>query len=290
MATKNKSVNVSILPKDGERASHAFKMIRTKIDALDQSKVISVNVDIAYALSIGFGALPEIQKHRALIVRMPDYPAEEFDAMETYALATLHAHGNHLAASTPTASIPPLAEEGTKLRNWLVANAEVHAERGVFDAQTIASVKSGQGYRDTAEDLEVLASMYRANWAQLEGKTAVQLSEVDSAASIAERLLIAVGVREHGPAQAEETAAIRQRAFTLFVRAYDQARDALAYLRREENDANRIAPSLFARSGAGAPKKEPAPPPPAVDPAVNAKPAPISGPPFKLPQSEPFTR
>jgi hypothetical protein len=38
---------------------------------------------------------------------------------------------------------------------------------------------------------------------------------------------------------------LRDRAFTVFVRAYGQVRHALQYLRREKNDAERYAPSLY---------------------------------------------
>ena len=41
----------------------------------------------------------------------------------------------------------------------------------------------------------------------------------------------------------------RVRAYTLFVRAYDQCRRAATYLRWGEEDADEIAPSLFANRG-----------------------------------------
>jgi hypothetical protein len=52
-------------------------------------------------------------------------------------------------------------------------------------------------------------------------------------------------VREQGPAAIAATAANRQRAFSLFIRTYEQARRAIAFLRFKEQDVDRIAPSLY---------------------------------------------
>ena len=63
---------------------------------------------------------------------------------------------------------------------------------------------------------------------------------------------------------------IRQRLFTLFVNAYDQARRAVGYLRWNEGDADQIAPSLYAgRSNGRRKADQPDPPTPA---AGNAEP------------------
>jgi hypothetical protein len=64
----------------------------------------------------------------------------------------------------------------------------------------------------------------------------------------------AAGQREQGPAVVVETARIRQQAFTLLVKAYDETRRAVSFLRWREGDADTIAPSLYAgRGGRGKP-------------------------------------
>ncbi len=50
------------------------------------------------------------------------------------------------------------------------------------------------------------------------------------------------------PAVIDGAAEIRQQAFTLFIRTYDQLRRAVHYLRWEHGDAEEIAPSLYAAS------------------------------------------
>jgi len=73
-------------------------------------------------------------------------------------------------------------------------------------------------------------------------------------------LLAALGVREHGASPPAFDAAERRAcAFTLFMRAYDQARRAVIFLRWDEGDADEIAPSLYkGRGGRGQRAEAPA--------------------------------
>jgi hypothetical protein len=66
----------------------------------------------------------------------------------------------------------------------------------------------------------------------LDGKTLLQASELKHAQLLADRLISAVGDREQTPTQID-AADRRQRAFSLFVKAYDEARRAIQYVRWE---------------------------------------------------------
>ena len=106
-------------------------------------------------------------------------------------------------------------------------------------------------------------------------------------------MLTAVGLREQGPAIIAASSENRQKAFTLFVKAYDHARRAVSFLRWNEDDVDTIAPSLYAGRGTGHRKNvpPPAPTPPAPAPTAATTPANVSrveapG----LPGSEPFAR
>lgn len=58
-----------------------------------------------------------------------------------------------------------------------------------------------------------------------------------------------LGRREQSPTLIAEVPGNRQRAFTLFMRAYVQARRAIGFLRWERADLDEIAPSLYASRG-----------------------------------------
>jgi hypothetical protein len=130
----------------------------------------------------------------------------------------------------------------------LLSDATALAKRGVLDAQKLRELKGGPGYKNIAFDLLTLVAMFRDKWSVLEGKTLIQPKELKDAQMLADRLISAVGEREQTPAQAIE-AERRQRAFSLFVKAYDQARRAISYLRWEQGDVDSIAPSLYSGRG-----------------------------------------
>ena len=92
----------------------------------------------------------------------------------------------------------------------------------------------------------------------------MQASELDGAGALAERLLRAVGEREVAPAMSGASTSNRQRAFVLFLRAYDEARRMVTFLRWREDDVDTITPSLYAgrqrskrRKGQGKPDTAP---------------------------------
>ncbi len=58
-------------------------------------------------------------------------------------------------------------------------------------------------------------------------------------------LMIAVGKREQAPQAQTAAADLRQRCFTLFVRAYDELRRSISYLRWKHEDVDTIIPSLY---------------------------------------------
>jgi len=88
-------------------------------------------------------------------------------------------------------------------------------------------------------------SVLRNNLSVIEGKCAVSAQELDHAERLSFRILRIVGLREQAEAASAATANQRDRAFTLFVRCYDQIQRVVYFLRWNEDDADTIAPSLY---------------------------------------------
>jgi hypothetical protein len=102
------------------------------------------------------------------------------------------------------------------------------------------------------------------------------MSELDHALKLSTVMFSIVGFRENGSDAQAATADMRARAFTVFTRAYDDARRAVIFLRWHEGDADSIAPSLHPGRSASKkkPADEPSATPPATTPVVNpAQPA-----------------
>jgi hypothetical protein len=276
----------------------AYQHLVDEIRAVPSSDVIAINIDIPTAVTTALGAMPEIRALRPrMATEIPQFDMARFDKLEAYTLAAGHAQALFLAASAPTESIDELSTSATASRTLLLSDASALANRGLLDGQRLKDLKGPSGLRNLAFDLFALSALLRDNWTMIEGKTALQLVELDKAETLADRLLTAVGLREQGPAIVAASAENRQKAFTLFVSAYDQARRAVSFLRWNEGDVDDIAPSLYAGRGTG--RRAKTPPSPAPTPAAPGGPTVPTAPaaievradaPAGLPTSEPFIR
>ncbi len=218
--------------------------------ALRPADLLAINLDIPSAIATVIGALPRMKTFReAFVTALPNFDMAAFDALETYADALAYAHTAFLAASEPTADLPALLERATDMRDQLVSDATALARRGIVDAKRLADLKGGTGYLAIAYDLGALVRMIRERWSEISTKSAIQSFELDEAESLYEQITRAYGTRTRQSTAAAAQADDRQRAYTLFVKAYDQARRAIQYVRWEEGDADKIVPSLYAGRG-----------------------------------------
>lgn len=102
-------------------------------------------------------------------------------------------------ATQPPDDLQAFHEEGVSLRETLYADVVTLIRRGFINEATIKDLKGPNGYKNVATDLQILASLLKDNWAQIEGKCAVQMAELEHALKLAARILRVVGLREQGP-------------------------------------------------------------------------------------------
>jgi hypothetical protein len=65
---------------------------------------------------------------------------------------------------------------------------------------------------------------------------------------VSDRILTALGEREHTPLSASEATQVRNRAYTLAYREYEEVRRGITFLRWYERDFDTIVPSLHTTS------------------------------------------
>lgn len=138
------------------------------------------------------------------------------------------------------------------MRETLLLSAELLARKGLLPAAQVQAIRAGQGAADTAADLIALVSLFTGAWDRVATKVPVEPEELTRATALAAELLTVTGDREvPGPARGEGALEDRARAFTLLVRAYDECRRAVAFIRWHAGDAEAIAPSLYRRRARG---------------------------------------
>jgi hypothetical protein len=258
-----------------DKYQNAFDRTKAARVALPRGALIPRTIDTAGAVSIALSALPAMKGFRAAIkAEIPGFDVEQFDSIEDYASALFHADG--LVASAPdSGGVSDIYEACVALREILTSDLKALITRRLLDEKALADINNATGYRNVAVALMSLSTIARQHWGTIASKTALTMEEVEHARDLAGQLLTLASSRDKGDSIGEAAEA-RQRAVTLLVNAYGEARAALAYVRRREDDVSTIAPSLYGPRGRSAKKADiaiPAAPPVTTVPATPAPPA-----------------
>jgi hypothetical protein len=272
----------------------AFQRVKPELDAIPETELEPINIDIASAVATVLGALPEIEQDLPRVAALGGVDQRLVERLGDYTAALAYAHGAYRAASGPVDPVGDLAEQIFETRDQLLADAVALARRGLLDLARVDKLKSSTGFKGAAFDVIGLVALFREHWPAISNRTGLLETELDAAAALAQHLITAVGLKEQAPIAAGAAGLVRQQAFTQFVRAYDETRRALACIHWHTGRADEIAPSLYqGRGGRKAAPNEQAPPVattpdvPATPPTTPAVPAqPSVGKP--APSSQPF--
>jgi hypothetical protein len=228
------------------RLRNALERIQEELEALNESELLVINREPLAAVATVRGALPKIQPFRGQILcALPEFDRKNLDHLELYALALMQAQAVFLAAKGGLKDRTALAEEAYQLRKRLLADVTTLNDRGVLPDVNLNDLKGPNGHLNIACDVMSLANLLRSHWDTISGRYPITLEELDRAEVLSDDLTQAVGVRERIPEALIRAGNQRLRAYTLFINAYTEVRNAVIYIRREEQDYDRIAPSLY---------------------------------------------
>lgn len=235
-------------PALAEHAAEAFASVKDEILAVPTSELLPTNLDILRAAGRGSVAaeriaplLPELEKLHGLDFKRIAW-------LGIYALALVHAHDLATEVGAEVLALPALLEEAAPLREDLLRSAELVAYFGVVPIERVAAIRSGTGHFDTAGDLVALGRLFVEIWDRVHGKVFVTRAMVERATVLGGLLNKALAQREIEDSPLVPNTGRRHlqaQAFTVFARAYDEARRGVSYLRWREGDAHLLVPSLY---------------------------------------------
>jgi hypothetical protein len=227
--------------------AESYKKVLPAMQALRPEEVMGVNVDLASTVPTMLGALPQIAAYRTAVAEaFTNYPVSNFDNLENWTLALAHANALFMIASDSPDNLPALAEEGAALLVTLKADCDSLIVRKLMNPDALKDYSGQKGYKTLAINLQIVGSALTEAWPRIQGKCGTEQTELDRADKLATRIQRLVGLREQSPAEIAESADNRARAFTVFYRGYNQVRRAISFLRWDEDDVEKIAPSLYA--------------------------------------------
>ena len=243
---------------DEKLATEAMARVAPDAAALSVEEITQVNLDLQQATATILGVLPEVMALRDKIVKeLPAFDIRHLDKLEDCALALRFAHAAYQTATQPPDDLADLSDEAATLRERLLADAKALSLHNLLDPRKLDSLKGANGIQNVAQDLQMLSQILQESWPKIQGKSATVAEDLQAASRIGTRLTRIVGVREQSPAQEAAVIEQRQRVFTLTMRAYDETRAAIAFVRRREGDAESITPNLYTGKGRNRPSIKP---------------------------------
>lgn len=237
-------------------APAAFASVREEIEAVPASAFVRNNLDTARAARRGLAVAERIEPLLPALAQLSDFDFRSVSNLRSYALAVLHTldlatEGGEAAA----AEVAVLIQEAAPLRELMLGGAELLALAGLVSKERVAAIRSGQGYADTAGDLQALGRLYLELWHLVKDKVPVTRTMVERAITLSAELNAALGVREiedEDPlVEPRDPSHLQAQAFTLFARAYAECRRGVTYLRWHHGDAAAIVPTLYAKRRRG---------------------------------------
>jgi hypothetical protein len=252
------------------RSEAAYKRLRAEIDALPEETVAVINLDIPAIVQTGLGVLPEVRKFEDEVKQLPSFDVSAFEKLEDYAYALLHLQTLYMAASAPPEALGDLVARAIAARELLLADIPGFVAHGHLSLRGPNELDKSLGHRGIAMDVGRLARVVIEAWPKLQGKTSLTFEKLVEFEALRDQIVAALGLKEQGEELEVEVTAQRERSYTLFVRAYDEVRRAISFLRWKQGDVDEITPSLY--SGKAGRRRTEVPSPTPATPATPATP------------------
>ena len=268
--------------------THALDRLRPELEAIPSEQLEPIRLDIVEAVITALGVASTAKHYREEVrVEIGEAAALNIDHMEDAARACGHAYAQHLTQMHGADTVQ-MVEELSLQRRVLLAEARSLVSQKRFSPSVLVELVGGTGQKALCLDVLQLVAAFRAEWASVSNLTAVTVAELDHVEALASALATTLGENEHAMSPVSPSADLRERAYTYFVRTYDQVRRAITFVRWDEGDADQIVPSL----SAGRTRHAAQDVAPVETPATNGIPAPTNGAAPAMPgapSAQPFT-
>lgn len=207
--------------------------------------------DLTNAYVVVSGALPALRAlEPKLRAALPLFDAGALHRVDRFARAALYAQSvERSTTNTSAAHHAKLVEELETLYARFYRNAEFLAAEGLFDAKVVANARTGTAVRDRAADLRMLAIEFAEREGALVGRTLVTRANIEHAFSVSQSVLDSLASRDNFNEAQVKAQRDRQLAAALLYQTWNEIRRAVSWLRWNEGDADKYAPSFFTSAG-----------------------------------------
>ena len=220
----------------------AYQACLPEMMSLHRAEIQAVNLDVMLATGTVHALRERLSELRSRAAALQDFNAYGWDMLQTYGYALMQAHLTWQSALGPRSDLNQLLEAARSHFEQLRSVAQMLVKRGLLSPWYLKQATKRRGWKRYAYDLLGLVNVLREAWPKLGNKTGLTEEELLQAEVAGERLARCIPT-----APLKDLRETRDRAFTLFMRAYGQVRHVVQYLLRDKQAVNRYAPSLYRR-------------------------------------------
>lgn len=231
-----------------EQTWDAYQQTLTEMRALPEAEVLQVNLNVGLCVSTTLGCLEKVRAMQGRIATLPCTDLKAVNSLERYALALAQAQALVGASGRSELSVSDLYRQARLKRDVFRLDLRSLAQHGVLSQPAPRPKPGSRGYHGVAFELMSLVAFLRHEWPNVAGKTLVTEQHLREAETLCHLLLTSVGEEAQKAAreQRAEQLMLRDRAFTLLMKAYEETRRAVAYLLWDEDQGSAVLPSLYA--------------------------------------------
>jgi hypothetical protein len=267
---KSRSVRASSINPNDARV--AFERWQAKIEGVPEGELLPIRLDVQAAAAVAHSiavrdAAPERRQAFERLAKAELFDLSTLDSLPSLALAAWHVRQRQeLVSAIDSGAViaPAVLREAQERRGRMLKVLEYYFDVHPVFGPELAVIRSGAGYQDLANDLEVLADLYANDTVRvLIQRDPIHYDPQDPSRARELALTIFHGLGLVPRGEAAKWAQSTRQAWTLLSNAYDSLKRAGQYLFHDQEDTETTYPSLVSSVRAPATRHavEPAPPP-----------------------------
>jgi hypothetical protein len=160
-----------------------------------------------------------------------EFDLNQLDRLEIYSRALIHCHALYLSVKAPPEELKAVITETSRIRSLLRSDLDVLVKHGVISGLPAEGIRRNKAHKSIANDILVYVNLMRAHWNTVSSQCGTSQAELERSEALAAKLIRILGYRDRTPQEVSASNLQRRQAFTLFVRAYDEVRRAVTYVR-----------------------------------------------------------
>ena len=220
----------------------AYQACLPEMMSLHRAEIQTVNLDVMLATGTVHALRERLDGLRSRAAALNDFDARAWDMLQTYGYALMQAHLIWQSALGPRSDLNQLLAAARSHFEQLRSVVQMLVKRGLFSPRSLKQVAKQRGWKRYAYGLLGLVNVLREAWPKLGNKTGLTEDDLLHAELAGERLARCIPIEP-----VKDLRETRDRAFTLFMRAYGQVRRVVQYLLRDKRAVDKYAPSLYRR-------------------------------------------